>query len=186
MPESIRYLEGNQVYLRPLEMEDVDFMVRSTNNDIEMRRLTGTPKPFTRSQIEHYIQRQSQDDTRVSFGIVRRDDDQLVGEVVINDIYRNARCANFRIAIADSYTGHGFGTDATRLMLDYGFGMLNLHRIELDVYTINERAIHVYERVGFKREGVKRQSWYYDHQFYDTIIMSILEDEYRAKHRPRP
>jgi len=185
MPELIRYLEGNQVYLRPLELADVDFMVQISNNDVEMRRLTGTQTPFTRDQIEHYIQRQAQGDTRVSFGIVRRDEDRLVGEVVISDIHRNARSANFRIAISDAYTGNGFGTEATRLMLDYGFGMLNLHRIEIDVYTINERAIHVYEEVGFKREGLKRQNWYYDHQFYDTVIMSILEDEYRTLYRTR-
>lgn len=183
MSDSIRYLEGTRVYLRPLEMDDVDFMVQITNNDVEMRRLTGTQTPFTRGQIEQYIQRQSQDDTRVSFGIVRRDDDQLVGEVVINDINRNARSANFRIAIADEYTGNGFGTEATRLILNYGFGMLNLHRIELGAYIFNERALHVYEKVGFKREGLKRQSWYYDHLYYDTVIMSILEDEYRAQYR---
>ena len=72
------------------------------------------------------------------------------------------------------------GTEATRLMLDYEFGMLNLHRIELDVFTINPRALYVYEKVGFIQEGVKRQNWYYDHQYYDSIVMSMLEDDYRA------
>jgi len=184
MAGSIRYLEGDKVYLRPLEMDDVDFMYHSTNNDVEMRRLTGTPTLFARRQLEQYILRQPEDDTRVSFGVVRREDDVLMGEVVINDINRNSRSASFRIALSDAFTGQGSGTEATSLMLHYGFGMLNLHRIELDVYTINERAIHVYEKVGFKREGLKRQSWYYDHQFYDTVMMSILEDEYRAKYRP--
>lgn len=64
-------------------------------------------------------------------------------------------------------------------MLEYGFGILNLHRIELDVYSINERATHVYEKIGFKIEGVKRENWYYDHQYYNSIIMSILDYEYR-------
>lgn len=185
MAEPIRYLTGSKVYLRPLEMDDLDFMQQSTNNDVEMRRLTGTPTAFTRTQLEQYILRQSEDDSRVSFGVVRLEDDQLMGEVVINDINPNARSASFRIAISDAYTGQGFGTEATRLMLDYGFGMLNLHRIELDVYTINERAIHVYEKVGFKWEGLKRESWYYDHQFYDTVIMSILDAEYREKYRSK-
>lgn len=50
---------------------------------------------------------------------------------------------------------------------------------QLDVYTINERAIHLYERLGFQREGVMREAWRFDHGYYD-IIMAILEDDYRA------
>jgi RimJ/RimL family protein N-acetyltransferase len=181
LSEQIKLLRGIKVYLRPLEEEDVEFLYHISNNDIEMRRLTGTQNSFTRAQIEGYIQRQRQDDSRVSFGVVRKEDNQLLGEVVILDINRNNRSASFRIALADEYTGQGYGTEAIRLILDYGFGMLNLHRIELNVYTINERAAYVYEKVGFKREGVKRHDWYYNHQYYDTIIMSILEDEYRTQ-----
>ena len=179
----IKYLMGSKVYLRPLELADVDFLLQSVNNDVDMRRLTGTQASFTRTQIEGYIERQWQDDGRVSFGVVRQADDQLLGEVVINNIHRNSRSGSFRIASGDGFTGQGYGTEATRLMLDYGFGMLNLHRIELDVYTINERAAHVYEKVGFKREGVRRQEWYYEHQYYDSVLMSMLEDEYRALYR---
>lgn len=185
MSGPIKYLVGSKVYLRPMEMADVEFSYRFCNNDTEMRRLTGTQNPFSRAQIEAYIQRQRQDDCRASFGIACREDDNLVGEVVINDICRNNRSANLRIAIADAHTGKGYGTEALQLMLDYGFGMLNLHRIELDVYSINERAAHVYEKVGFKREGVKRQNWYYGHKYYDSIMMSILEEEYRALYGER-
>ncbi|WAH39113.1 GNAT family N-acetyltransferase [Alicyclobacillus dauci] len=180
MAMPIKYLLGNKIYLRSLEQTDVEFMHQFVNNDVEARRLTGTQNCFTLAQIEAYIGSQGHDDSRVVFGIVRHEDDQMVGEVVLNDIDRNNRSANFRIAISDPFTGQGYGTEATRLMLDYGFGMLNLHRIELDVYTINERAAHVYEKVGFKREGVKRQNWYFNHQYYDSIVMSVLENEFRA------
>lgn len=185
MSEPIKYLEGEKVYLRCLEPEDANEFYRSVNNDREGRRLTGTQRPFTLHQIEMYIDRIAQDDTRVQFGIFLQETNLLIGDVAIMDMDnpRN-RGGSFRIAIDTEFAGRGYGTEATCLMLDYGFGMLNLHRIELDVYTINQRASHVYEKVGFKQEGLKRQSWYYDHQFYDTIIMSILEDEYRAKYRP--
>lgn len=103
MSEPIRYLIGSKVYLRPLEMEDIDFMYQSGNNDVEMRRLTGTQTSFTRAQIEQYIERQWQDDSRVSFGVLRSTDDQLIGEVVLNEINRNCRSANFRIAISDVF-----------------------------------------------------------------------------------
>jgi RimJ/RimL family protein N-acetyltransferase len=178
----IRYLNGTGVYLRPLEPADADWSWEVLNNDEEGRRLTGTQVPFTHAQIAAYIDRQASDDSRASFAIVRQEDDQLLGEVVLNEIYPANRRANLRIFVAQEFTGQGYGTEAIRLILDYGFGMLNLHRVELDVYTINERAIHVYEKVGFRREGVKRQNWYYNHRYYDSIVMSMLEDEFRARY----
>nr|WP_231558770.1 GNAT family protein [Brevibacillus thermoruber] len=91
--------------------------------------------------------------------------------------------ANIRIAITSrEHQGRGLGTEAMRLLLDYGFGILNLHRIELNVFSYNARAIRAYEKLGFQREGVQREALYYNHQYHDSIIMSILEDEYRAKH----
>lgn len=180
MASSVRVLEDEKVYLRPLEIEDTDVLYKSFNSDTEMRRFTGTQRVFTKIEIQNSFQNFSQDKTRVGFGIIRKEDDQLVGDIALNEMYSPSnRDANFRIAIFDTYVGHGYGTSATKLMLDYGFGILNLHRIELDVYSFNERAIHVYEKLGFKREGIKRDNWYYDHKYYSSVVMSILEDEYR-------
>lgn len=179
----IKYLEGVAVYLRPWQPEDADWLYQSVNNDVEGRRLTGSPNAFSRAQILSYIERQQGDPSRASFAVVRHEDHELVGEVVLNEIDARNRTSNFRIFIDAQYIGRGYGTDATRLILDYGFGMLNLHRIELDVYTNNPRALHVYEKVGFTLEGTKRQNWFYDHRYYDSIVMSILEDEYRARYR---
>ncbi len=77
----------------------------------------------------------------------------------------------------------GYGREALLLMLEYGFGILNLHRIELEAYSYNERALHVYEGLGFKKEGVRREALYYDHEYHDIITMSLLEEEYRKKFR---
>jgi len=73
----------------------------------------------------------------------------------------------------------GYGSEAIILALNYGFGMFNIHRIELSVFEFNERAIGVYEKLGFVKEGIKRDSLYFNHKYYNEIIMSILEDEFR-------
>ncbi|NEY80765.1 GNAT family N-acetyltransferase [Bacillus sp. 3H-10] len=67
-------------------------------------------------------------------------------------------------------------------MLDYGFSKLNLHRIEPRVYDHNERGIYVYEKLGFKKEGVLREYLFSHRRYYDLIIMSMLENEYRKKY----
>ena len=101
--------------------------------------------------------------------------------MVINQIDRDNNCANIRIAIfsPDDYGG-GYGTEAMRMMVDYGFRELKLHRISLGVFAFNPRAIRVYEKVGFKREGILRDILFYDGEYHDEIVMSILEQEWAA------
>ncbi|MFS0918890.1 GNAT family N-acetyltransferase [Brevibacillus sp. 179-C 1.1 NHS] len=179
---AVRFLEGERVYLRPIGTEDTELYFRSLFNK-ETRRLTGTQKHFTREQIQQYIENKGQDSSSVLLLIALCENDQVIGDVQIGDIDTKNRNAFIRIAIdQNAFQGKGYGSEALLLMLDYGFGILNLHRIELNVYSFNERAIHTYEKLGFQREGVQRQALYYNHAYHDSILMSMLADEYRAKY----
>jgi len=74
--------------------------------------------------------------------------------------------------------GKGYGTEATQLMLSYAFETLNLNRVELGVYDFNKQAIHVYEKAGFIREGIKRQDKFVNGRYADALIYGILASEY--------
>jgi RimJ/RimL family protein N-acetyltransferase len=76
--------------------------------------------------------------------------------------------------------GRGLGTEATRLIVGYGFDQLGLHRIELEVYAFNPRARRAYEKVGFVAEGVLRDALWWDGEWVDAVVMSMLETD------PRP
>ena len=76
--------------------------------------------------------------------------------------------------------GKGYGSEAINLMLDYAFGYLNFHRVSIGVVGFNERAIRFYETVGFKREGIQRDGYYYNHEYHDFVMMSLLDDEFRS------
>lgn len=179
MKKPVRFLEGTSVYLRPFEAEDIDWYFDSLH-DPETRRLTGTQKHFTREQIVSYMEGKWEDSSSVLLLIARSEDDVLIGDIVLQDIDPRNRNANIRIAIFNNnYQGKGYGTEALDLLLDYGFGILNLHRIELNVFDFNKRAAHVYAKLGFKEEGIQREALYYNHAYHDSILMSILEDEYR-------
>ncbi|MED1781628.1 GNAT family protein [Brevibacillus fortis] len=179
---AVRFLEGERVFLRPIGTEDTELYFRSLFNK-ETRMLTGTQKHFTREQIQRYIENKSQDSSSVLLLICLCENDQVIGDVQIGDIDPKNRNAYIRISIdQNAYQGKGYGSEALLLMLDYGFGILNLHRIELNVFAFNERAIHTYEKLGFQREGVQRQALYYNHAYHDSILMSMLADEYRAKY----
>lgn len=105
---------------------------------------------------------------------------QVIGTVRLrlhDDANRRAR---FSIGIFDpTWWGRGIGTEATRLVLGYAFEVLRLHRVDLRVLTDNHRAIAVYEKCGFVREGVERETVYASGEWRSDLIMSILEAEYR-------
>lgn len=84
-----------------------------------------------------------------------------------------------------SYWNKGYGTDALRTVLVFGFRKLRLHRIELDVIEYNPRAIKVYRRLGFKTEGQKREHIFYKRKFYDELCMGILKNEWLRRNKKK-
>ena len=80
-----------------------------------------------------------------------------------------------------SMWGKGYGTEATRLVVRYAFEELHLNRVQLHVYEYNLRGVRVYEKVGFRREGVLRQEHMYDGRFWDTVVMAILREEWEKR-----
>ncbi|ASA25228.1 GNAT family N-acetyltransferase [Paenibacillus donghaensis] len=182
MSRQAALLTGDRVILRPVNADDAEWMYESFYSE-ETRRLTGTQKHYTKEQIARYIEAKAGDDTSVLLLIALRANGEVIGDIAIQDMDRNNRTANLRIAINEpEHQGKGYGQEALLLMLDYGFGILNLHRVELEVFAYNPRAAHVYEKVGFVREGVRRQALYYNHEYHDVILMSMLAEEYRLRY----
>lgn len=179
MKQLNRTLESDRLYLRPLVSEDSDFYYSNMMNE-EVRRLTGTQRIFTKQMIENYIEETQNESDRVHLLIVLKEEDLIIGEVALQDIDYVNRNSNIRVALFNEADfSKGFGTEALKLLLNYGFGVLNLHRIELNVYSYNARAIKAYEKLGFIQEGIQREVLYYNHQYHDSITMSILESEFR-------
>jgi RimJ/RimL family protein N-acetyltransferase len=90
--------------------------------------------------------------------------------------------ALFHITIGEREAwGHGYGGEATALMVDHAFTSLGLHRVALSVFAFNERAIRAYRRVGFVGEGRSREAIWRDGRWWDEIHMSVLEPEWRAR-----
>jgi diamine N-acetyltransferase len=102
-----------------------------------------------------------------------------IGAVGLERIEWTNRLAEFGIFIGEkSLWSQGYGTEATRLMLNHGFGTLNLNRIYLYVYETNPRAIHAYEKAGFVKEGVLRQARYQNGVYINVLLMSVLRSEW--------
>ncbi|MGF6957513.1 GNAT family N-acetyltransferase [Paraburkholderia youngii] len=105
---------------------------------------------------------------------------ELVGVTYLLGIDWVNRCAEFSIQIGvESARGHGIGEAATRLTLEHAFGDLNLNRISLTVLASNDRAIALYEKVGFRAEGLLRQAVFKDGRYLDVVPMALLAADRR-------
>jgi RimJ/RimL family protein N-acetyltransferase len=116
-----------------------------------------------------------------AFAIYALENIQLIGSCALFNISHRRQCADFGISIFDkNYWSKGYGTEATRLTLDYGFRFLNLHNISLDTMDYNKRAIRAYEKAGFKIIGRRREVIPIDGKRYDQIYMDCLATEFES------
>jgi RimJ/RimL family protein N-acetyltransferase len=174
------FLVGRDVYLRPLESADLP-LIREWANAPDIRALTAEVLPMSEAGASEFFERVRTERDRVWFTVVLTQDDRVIGEAGLLRMFNAWRTTDLTIIIGDRTAwGKGFGTQAIRLLLDYAFGCLNFHRVSLGVVGFNERALHFYESVGFRREGVQRDGYFHGHRYHDFVLMSILEDEYRA------
>jgi RimJ/RimL family protein N-acetyltransferase len=106
----------------------------------------------------------------------------LIGTCAFSQLDGENGSALYHITIGESDAwGHGYGTEATQLMVDHAFETLGLHRIALNVFEFNERAIRAYRRCGFQIEGRSRESIWRDGRWWDEIAMSILDSDWRIR-----
>ncbi|MGC3835289.1 GNAT family N-acetyltransferase [Moritella viscosa] len=111
----------------------------------------------------------------MSLGICCAESGKLIGYAGIASISTLNRSGEYFILIGDkSYWGKGIGTEVTKVISDYGFNTLGLHRIELTAYANNPSAIRAYEKAGYVHEGVKKQSGFRNGEFVDKVMMAVL------------
>lgn len=173
-------IEGERVILRPMTAQDAEPFYASLDDD-ESRRLTGTHRSFTFDEILAWAESRTHTPDRLDLSIIDRATGDWAGELAISSWDEDNRSCGFRIALVEGGRNRGLGSEAIRLIVDYVFEHLPINRIGLEVYDFNARAIHVYERAGFVREGRLRAALYWDGQYHDAILMSILRDEWLAR-----
>ncbi|MFL4477781.1 GNAT family N-acetyltransferase [Paeniglutamicibacter sp. ORCA_105] len=177
-------LPGSLVTLRPVTMADVSAL-HAALRDTELAVLTGSVhdrtearhKEWSMAELEDIYRRWAVAEDRIVWAIVDHDSGEVVGESVLNDLDLGNRSCGFRIWISGA-RNKGLGTEATRLTMRHAFADQGLNRVELEVYDFNPRARHVYEKVGFVHEGVKRQALRYEGGWIDAHVMSILACEW--------
>jgi len=161
--------------LRPLEREDLRFVHELDNNESVMHYWFEEPyEAFV--ELSDLYEKHIHDQTERRFVVVKGEESVgLVELVEINHIHRRAE---FQIIISPKHQGKGYASIAVSLAMDYAFKILNLHKLSLVVDCENHRALAVYTKLGFKKEGLLRHEYFADGKYRDVFRMALLQDEH--------
>ena len=155
-------LVGERIYLSPRNNEDVEKFTEWLND----------------FDITDYLGRSD-----TVFAIIDLEKDEMIGSIALEGINHTNRVATLGIFIGNKqYWNKGYGTEAIRLILDYGFNYLNLHCIQLHLMSFNQRALKCYQKCGFKETGRIRECRFINGKYYDIICMDILSSEFTGSY----
>jgi len=183
--EIILNVVGELVALGPLRRDLLPVYQRWINDLGTMRTLGVPPLPMTSEKEQEWYDRQSKPENDVPFTIYERETLRPIGNTGVHDVdYRN-RTATFGILIGEpECRGKGYGTETTRLMLDYAFTALGLHNVMLTVFEFNPAGIRAYEKAGFREFGRRRQCRTIAGKLWDEIFMDCLTSEFERPVTP--
>jgi methionyl-tRNA formyltransferase/GNAT superfamily N-acetyltransferase len=176
--EGGQMLKAEHTALTTLSIDDLPALAVWLNEPEQM--LCNTPyKPVQEGQHEAWFESVQHCNDLIIFGIRLLESKKLIGSCQLHSVNYVHRSAELQTRIGDtSQRGQGYGMEAVRLLLEFAFKDLNLHRVYLHVFSTNTAAIRLYENAGFKKEGMLREAAYINGKYVDLAVMGILRDEY--------
>ena len=171
---------GDNVYLSPISLDDVEEYTHMVNNNIVSVGL-GSAVYASIYCVDRELEILKNLKTSHNFAVRLIENDELLGNIGFNDIDSVNKSGTLGIMLGnEKYYGKGYGKEALMLLLDYGFSFLNLRNIALYVFEYNEIAYNLYKKVGFKEVGRIRKRQELMGKFYDFIVMDILNEEFES------
>jgi RimJ/RimL family protein N-acetyltransferase len=173
-------LVGECVRLRALHEDDLPTLARWETDAGRMATLSNWVVPPSEAAAKERIAKwcaNEKDD--LGFAIETLDEPPvLIGSLGLWGARPKDRCATIGIALGREHLGRGYGTDAMRVVVEYAFREMGLHRVQLVVAPFNGAGIRAYEKAGFVEEGRHREAVWHDGRWYDEVLMSVLDHEW--------
>lgn len=177
-PDPILNVRGDLVALGPLRRDLIPTYARWVNDLGTLRTLAVLPAPLAIEAEEAWYEAAIAGGARV-FTIHELATLDPIGTCELRDIDHRNRTATIGMLIGEpAARGKGYGTEATRLLLDVGFTVLGLHSIWLDVFSFNLAGQRCYAKAGFREVGRRRECRLLDGVLHDQIILDILATEF--------
>ncbi len=175
-------LKGKGVLLRPFKRLDISYFLKWFN-DPEVVQYLDMYLPMTEMSEEKFIEElgtaRVRNDVLFVIEVIEGDSTKPIGNCGLHQINPKDHDAVFGIIIGEKdYWSKGYGVEAARLLINYGFQQLNLHRISSAAVAFNERSIKLHKKLGFEEEGRLRQAMFKNGQYHDRLEFGLLREEW--------
>ena len=169
-------LKGENIYLRALEPEDLEFVYTIENNE-HIWEMSSTQTPYSRFLIKRYLENAHQDiyEIKQLRLMISSNDHKPLGLIDLFDYNPTHNRAGVGIVIAeDKNRGKGYGAEALKLIIKYGFTHLRLHQLYANISEDNIASIKLFENLGFSKVGVKKEWNLINNSYKDELLYQLL------------
>jgi len=173
-----RYMSmaGEKIYLNPIQESDISILANYMNDDHIKLFGRNCGSAIYEKRMKDHLEESQKDQV---YTIFQKDNNTIVGDISINFIDLYNRSGMLSIVIhGEENRGKGFGKEAILLILKHAFIDINLESVHLGTWEYNKAALHLYEKIGFKFIGRRRNRRIVGNKYYDEIMMDMISKEY--------
>ena len=176
----LKTLVGDNIYFSPISLDDIEEYTEMVN-DIKVSVGLGSVSYTNITDFESEKEFLTSIKKEKIFAVRLLENDELLGNIGFNSLDMVNRNGALGVLIGNpKHQRKGYGTEALKLILDYGFSFLNLRNISLNVFEYNKPAYNLYKKIGFKEVGRLRKAVEIMGKTYDVIIMDMLKEEFQS------
>jgi len=170
------FLEDKHISLREIELSDVTKTYHKWMNDPEVTQyLESRFKTWSLKKLRSFVRKIKSSPDYIFLAIISKEKNKHIGNIKLGPINRNHNFADIGIIIGEkSFWGKGFATEAIRLVVDYAFNRLKLHKLTAGSYINNIASIKAFKKAGFLVEGIRKKHLFYNGSYVDGLLLGIV------------
>ena len=175
------FIKGVQIYLREVQISDVNVNYYGWINDPEVTRYLEVRNiPQSPENIKKYVQAMDGNADEIFLAICLREDGHHVGNIKLGPINWLHRFAEVSLVIGEKqFWGKGIGTEAVRLVSHFAFDVLNLHKLKSGCYEENIGSTKAFLKAGFVQEGILKSQWYLNGRHRNEIVLGLCREDFK-------
>lgn len=173
-------LESDNFYLRNISLEDCNENYLSWMNDYEINKyLESRFTTHSIDSLKDFVDSMNNSDNNVLFAIIDKSSDKHIGNIKLGNIHPVHKYADIGLIIGDkNYWGKGIATKSIQLVTEYAFNNLNLRKVLAGVYENNIGSIRAFEKCGFKRAYIKKDTYFFEDNYIDAIVFELYNKNF--------
>jgi len=164
----------SRVLLRPLKLQDIKHVMKWINDPDVVKNFQNF-KGFTKKEELKFLTKLIKSKSDFVFSVFRLSDGDYIGQCSINQINHQNKLGRFSVFITKENWGRGYAEEAIKLLISRAFNEIKLHKIWGVCWATNKKAWHIYQKLGFKKEGLLKDEYYWRGRYHDLIRMAVVK-----------